>query len=263
MANPVLSTKRFDKIHQEDQDGWAAAASTQGNGVTNARDARLMTANGTFARTFVLVLLLVVSGVFGWSQVTVLANNTITTPAWLIVALLAAFGVAMVCAFMPKSAPIAAPIYAILEGAVLGAISHMFEARWDGIVLQAVLVTAGVFITTLVLYVTGVVKVTKKFTMVVIGAVFGILFMYIAGFLMSLFGVDIMFWNEPTPLGIIISFVIAVVAALMLFLDFEFIRQASLAGSPAYMEWYGAFGLTVTLVWLYLEVLRLISLIRN
>ncbi len=263
MANPVLSTKRFDKVHQEDQAGWAAAASTQGNGVTNARGARLMTANGTFARTFVLVLLLVVGGVFGWSQVTVLANNTITTPPWLIVALLVAFGVAMVCAFMPKSAPIAAPIYAILEGAVLGAISHMFEARWDGIVLQAVLVTVGVFITTLILYVTGVVKVTKKFTMVVMGAVFGIFFMYIAGFLMSLFGVNIMFWNEPSPLGIIVSFVIAGVAALMLFLDFEFIRQASLAGSPAYMEWYGAFGLTITLVWLYLEVLRLISLIRN
>ena len=262
MPNPVLSTKRFDKIHEEDQAGWAAATRTSDSSTPTRAD-RVMTANGTFARLFVLVALLLAGGAFGWSQVTVSSAGTVSVPSWLIVTAIGGFIVAMVCAFNPKSAPFMAPVYAVIEGIFLGAISHMFEARWDGIVLQAILVTVGVFIATLVLYVTGVVKVTKKFAMVVIGATFGIFFMYHAGMLMSLFGVDVMFWNQPSPLGIIVSLVIAIVAALNLFLDFEFIKQASQAGSPAYMEWYGAFGLTVTLVWLYFEVLRLLSLLRG
>ncbi|HEX5588442.1 MAG TPA: Bax inhibitor-1/YccA family protein, partial [Acidimicrobiia bacterium] len=112
-------------------------------------------------------------------------------------------------------------------------------------------------------YVFDIVKVTKKFQMVVIGATGGIFLMYMVGLVLSLFGVDAVFWNKPTALGIGVSVVIACVAALNLFLDYEFIRQATVAGAPKYMEWYGAFGIMVTLVWLYLEVLRLISLLRN
>jgi uncharacterized YccA/Bax inhibitor family protein len=99
--------------------------------------------------------------------------------------------------------------------------------------------------------------------MVVLGATFGIFFLYLFGALMSLFGVDVVFWNQPTALGIIISIVICVVASLNLFLDYEFIRQASINGAPKYMEWYGAFGIMVTLVWIYLEMLRLLSLLRR
>ena len=169
----------------------------------------------------------------------------------------------MVCAFVPKVSPFLAPVYALLEGVFLGIISKAFELRWDGIVLQAILATVAVFFVTLILYVTGVVKVTRRFTMVVIGATLGILLMYAVTWIATIFGADLTFWNEPSALGIGITVVIAVVAALNLFLDYEFIRRASIAGAPAYMEWYGAFGLMVTLVWLYIEMLRLLSLLRQ
>ena len=127
----------------------------------------------------------------------------------------------------------------MLEGVFLGAISKAFESQWDGIVFQAILATIGVFFATLALYVFDIVKVTKKFQMVVIGATCGIFLLYVFGALLSLFGVDVMFWNEPSALGIAVSVVIVCVAALNLFLDYEFIRRASTEGAPKYMEWYG------------------------
>ena len=145
----------------------------------------------------------------------------------------------------------------------LGVISQAFEIEWNGIVFQAVLAVVGVFFATLALYVFGVVKVTRRFTMVVIGATFGIFLLYVFGALLSLFGVDVMFWNEPSALGIVISMAICIVASLNLFLDYEFIRQASIGGAPKYMEWYSAFGIMVTLVWLYLEMLRLFAKLRS
>jgi uncharacterized YccA/Bax inhibitor family protein len=169
----------------------------------------------------------------------------------------------MVCVFKPKTSPFMAPLYAVVEGVFLGAISKAFEIQWDGIVFQAVLATVGVFFATLALYVFGVVKVTRKFQMVVIGATCGIFLLYVFGALLSLFGVDVVFWNEPRALGIGISVVICAVAALNLFLDSVFIRQSSIQGAPKYMEWYGAFGIMVTLVWLYIEMLRLLSLLRQ
>jgi len=120
-----------------------------------------------------------------------------------------------------------------------------------------------VFFATLALYVFGVVKVTRKFQMAVIGATFGVLLLYLVSGLMSLFGASISFINDPSPLGIVVSVVICVIASLNLFLDYELIRQLSISGAPKYMEWYGAFGIMVTLVWLYLEVLRLLAKIRS
>jgi len=269
MPNPILTDKSFERARGEDAPGWAAPSAATAVAGTQARppgattDGRVMTANGTFAKTGALFLLVLLGGAFGWSRTEISPVNQLSIPGWAIAVMFVAFALAMVCAFVPKSSPFLAPLYALLEGAFLGVISKLFEARWDGIVLQAVLVTIGVFLTTLVLYVTGVVKVTRKFQMVVLSAMIGIFLMYLAGALMSLFGVDIMFWNDPSPFGIVISVVIAVVAALNLFLNFEFIRQASIAESPKYMEWYGAFGLMVALVWLYLEVLRLLSLLRQ
>jgi uncharacterized YccA/Bax inhibitor family protein len=169
----------------------------------------------------------------------------------------------MVCVFKPKASPYLAPLYAVVEGLFLGVISKAFEILWDGIVFHAVLATIGVFFATLALYVFGVVKGTRRFQMIVIGATFGIFFLYLFGALLSLFGVDIVFWNQPTALGIIISVVICCVAPLNVFLDYEFIRQASINGAPKYTDWYGAFGIMVTLVWIYLEMLRLLSLLRR
>jgi uncharacterized YccA/Bax inhibitor family protein len=267
MANPALNEKRFEQARDEWQPGWAAPDTvTQGAGASlppavTRSDA--MTANGTFAKTFVLFVLLVAGGAIGWAQTDTSLPDQIEFPGWVWICLIGGFALAMVCAFVPKASPFLGPLYAVVEGVFLGAISKVFEAQWDGIVFQAILATIGVFFATLVLYVFDIVKVTRKFQMMVIGATCGIFLLYVFGALMSLFGVDVMFWNEPSGLGIAVSVVISCVAALNLFLDYEFIRQASTQGAPKYMEWYGAFGITVTLVWLYLELLRLLALLRN
>jgi len=266
MASPVLNDKAFERGLDESQAGWAApdtAMATQAAPPAAARGEKTMTANGTFARAFALFLLVLAGGAFGWQQVDVTSANQIDIPGWSWVVLIAAFAAAMVCAFVPKVSPFLGPVYALLEGVFLGIISKAFELRWDGIVLQAILATVAVFFVTLILYVTGVVKVTRRFTMVVIGATLGILLMYAVTWIATIFGADLTFWNQPSALGIGITIVIAGVAALNLFLDYEFIRRASIAGAPSYMEWYGAFGLMVTLVWLYLEMLRLLSLLRQ
>jgi uncharacterized YccA/Bax inhibitor family protein len=222
-----------------------------------------MTANGTFAKTFVLFLLVLAGGAVGWSQVSLGPADQVEIPGWTWIFLIGAFITAMVCIFKPKASPFLAPLYAVMEGVFLGALSKAFEVRWDGIVFQAVLATVGVFFATLALYVFGVVKVTKRFAMVVIGATLGIFLLYLFGALLSLFGVDVVFWNQPSALGIIVSVAICIVASLNLFLDYEFIRQATIHGEPKYMEWYGGFGIMVTLVWIYIEMLRLLSLLRR
>lgn len=266
MANPVLSEKRFRATAEEMQPGWAAPrpqAGDAGGPPHVARPVREMSANGTFAKTFFLWALIVAGGVFGWSQVGTDSVGNIEVPGWIWLPLFAALGCALACIFAPKTAPVTAPLYAIAEGVFLGAISALYEAEWSGIVLQAVLATAAVFVTCLALYVSGVVKVTNKFIFVVFGATVGIFVMYFATFLLSIFGADLTFWNEPSALGIGLSVVICIVAALNLFVDFEFIRRMVVAGEPKGMEWYGAFGITVTIVWLYLEILRLLSLLRR
>jgi uncharacterized YccA/Bax inhibitor family protein len=276
MANPALTEKKFEEVRDEDP-GWAAPATAAGLATSTststaaaggvsvpAPGTKVMTANGTFAKTFVLFLFVLAGGAYGWSQVTPSpAGQQVQFPGWIWLPMLAALGCAFACIFRPKLSPFLGPVYAVLEGIALGAISKLFELTWNGIVFQAVLATVGVFFITLALYVFGVVKVTKKFQAVVIAATLGIFVLYFFGAILSLFGVDVMFWNDPSPLGIVISIVICCVAALNLFLDYEFIRQATVAGAPKYMEWYGAFGIMVTLVWLYLEFLRLLSLLRQ
>jgi uncharacterized YccA/Bax inhibitor family protein len=283
MANPALSEKRFQAVREEDP-GWAApagaasldvaagsgaAGTAAAGGVAVPRPgAKVMTANGTFAKTFFLFLFVLAGGVFGWSQVTPSPPNSqgiqqIEFPGWIWAAVIGAFVLALVCIFKPKTSPIVAPLYALVEGVFLGAVSRVFELNWNGIVFQAILATAATFFVTLALYVFGIVKVTKRMQMIVIGATLGIVVMYVFAMLLSLFGVDVTFLNDSSPLSIAISVLICGVAAFNLFLDYEFIRRATAEGSPKYMEWYGAFGIMVTLVWLYLEFLRLFAKLRS
>jgi uncharacterized YccA/Bax inhibitor family protein len=272
VTNPALNEKRFEEVREDWQPGWASsdsvppAARPTTGAASPPPTARpgVMTANGTFAKTFVLFLVVLAGGVVGWGQVNPApTGQAVGFPGWTWLCVIAAFVVALICVFKPKTSPFLGPVYAVLEGVFLGAISKLFELHWNGIVFQAVLAVVGVFFATLALYVFGVVKVTRKFQMVVIGATCGIFLLYLFGALLSLFGVDVVFWNDPSPLGIGISVVICCVAALNLFLDYEFIRQSTIQGAPKYMEWYGAFGIMVTLVWLYLEMLRLLSLLRR
>ena len=242
MDNPVLTKKAFERAEQ------AVPASYDS-----------MTVAGTFRKAGVLLALLVTGAVVGWMGFRPAGPRHIELPAWSFVALIAAFVAALVCSFRPRTAPILSPFYAVCEGLFLGAISHAFDVRSSGVVLIAVLATAVAFAVTLVLYGLGIVSVSRRFVAVVISATIGIAVLYAVGLVFTLAGVDVMLWGEGSALGLLISAVIVVVAALNLFVDYEFIRQSVAAGSPRHMEWFGAFGLMLTLVWLYLELLRLIA----
>jgi uncharacterized YccA/Bax inhibitor family protein len=233
---------------------------------------KVMTAGGTFTATLVLFVLLLAGGWLGWQNVTVTSTtNTITNEVsrtyaiapWIWFAMFGALGLAFLTIFKPKLARITGPIYAIAEGIVLGAISALFNSQFDGIVLQAVLATLSVFAVMLFLYATRLVKVTERFRRIVLFSMLGIFVMYFVTFIAQLFGAGVAFWQKPTLLGIGISVVIVVVASMNLMLNFDFIERAIVARAPRYMEWYGAFGLMLALVWLYLEVLRLIALLRS
>jgi len=160
---------------------------------------------------------------------------------------------------------VTAPLYALLEGMALGGISAIYEMRYNGhgIAIQAVSLTFGTLLVLLMAYRSGLIKVTQKFRLGVVAATGGIMFFYLAEMLLSFFGVRFLTVNGSGPIGIVFSLIVVGVAALNLVLDFDFIEQGVSGGAPKYMEWYGAFGIMVTLVWLYLEMLRLLSKMRS
>jgi uncharacterized YccA/Bax inhibitor family protein len=163
----------------------------------------------------------------------------------------------------PRIASVAGLFYALLMGAWMGAISSVYESFYEGIVGQAVFTSFCVFLACLLLYGLRIVKVTNKFAAMVIGATVGIALLYLVAWILSIFGVGLALWNNPTPLGIGLSIVIALVAALNLFLDFAVIERGTQAGAPKAFEWYCAYGLMSTLVWLYVEILRVLALLRR
>jgi uncharacterized YccA/Bax inhibitor family protein len=158
---------------------------------------------------------------------------------------------------------VTAPIYALLEGLVLGGLSATIELRYPGIAIQAVGLTFGTLFVLLMAYRSGLIKVTQKFRLGIVAATGGIFFFYLAEMLLGFFGIQFTSINGAGPIGIGFSLVIVAIAALNLVLDFDFIEQGVQVGAPKYMEWYGAFGIMVTLVWLYLEILRLLSKFRS
>ncbi len=226
-------------------------------GIRAAAGEAAMTLQGTATKSMLLLLLTVFAASFTWRAVAS-GNVTILMPAALIGGL-GGFIVAMITIFKPNVSPYTAPIYAVLEGLLLGAISSLYNARWAGLPLQAVGLTFGVFMAMLIVYRLGLVRATEKFRLGVVAATGGIAIMYLLSFVLGFFGVQMNFLRDSSPLSIGISVVIVVVAALNLVLDFDFIERGVSYRAPKYMEWYGAFGLLVTLVWLYLEILRLLS----
>ena len=234
--------------------------------------AKRMTAGGTFTATLVLFAVLLVGGWFGWNAVhttvipatlTAPTSYSINIPGWIWIAGLVALGLAFLTIFKPKLARISGVFYAAAEGVVLGAISSAYNIQFNGIVLQAVLATLAVFATMLFLYATRLVKVTDRFRRITIFAMVGILVLYLVSFVAQLITGNVAFINQPTLLGIGLSVVIVIVASMNLMLNFDFIERAIDAGAPSYMEWYGAFGLMIALVWLYLEILRLLALLNR
>lgn len=234
------------------------------SGSVVANPDQTMTINGTVNKTGILLLLTVLTAAFAWSQ-TVGADGQIA-PGAMIYAIGGAVGgliLALVTVFKKTWSPITAPLYALVEGFFLGAISAVFEMRFPGIVFQAVLLTFGTLFALLAAYRTGLIKVTENFKLGVVAATGGIALLYLASFVLGFFNINVPVIHEASWLGIAFSLFVVVVAALNLVLDFDFIENGAAARAPKYMEWYGAFGLMVTLVWLYVEFLRLLSKIQQ
>ncbi len=232
-----------------------------------------MRIGGTMSATGVLLAILLVFGWIGWNAVTVVTRENPFSgetevlsrdiPIWVFAGVFVGLGLAILTIFKPKFARITGPLYAAAEGIFLGGISKLYEAQWDGIVPQAVALTVGVFAVMLVLYATGTIKVTNRLRTGIIAATGGVALIYIASLLLRIVGVNVPFIHDSGPVGILFSLVVVGIAAFNLLLDFDIIERGVKMGAPRYMEWYGAFSLVVTLVWLYLEILRLLSKLRS
>lgn len=209
-----------------------------------------MTVNGTVTKTLIMAGLVFAGAAYTWFNPSSLL---------MMVGAIGGLIMALVTAFRPKSAGVTAPIYAVLEGLFLGGISAYFSHLYNGIVFQAVTLTIGVLFLMLFLYRSGIIPVTQKLKMGIVAATGGIMLMYLINFIMSFFGMAFFTWEDTSLMAIGINLLIVGVAAFNLLLDFDFIDNASASGAPKYMEWVGAFGLMVTLVWLYLELLKLLA----
>lgn len=247
-SNPAFSKKIFEKTY------------------TDYTDDNVMTLRGTANKTFLMLLLVILGATYTWGiffrnpVAEAIAPELVT---YMIIGGIGGFVLSLVIMFRPVWAPWAAPLYAVLEGLFLGAISAFFEFKLPGIVIQAAGLTFLTLFAMLFLYRSGIIKVTDKFRMGVFAATGGIALLYFVTFILGLFHVNVPFMHSGGVLGIGISLVICGIAALNLVLDFDFIDRGAQEGLPKYMEWYSSFALMVTLVWLYLEMLRLLAKINS
>jgi uncharacterized YccA/Bax inhibitor family protein len=220
-----------------------------------------MTLTGVINRSILLLLLVAgtATGVWAYSN-----SHPSAIYPMVMIGTLGGFAVAMVTSFKRDWSPVTSPIYAVLEGLFIGGISLVMEQRFPGLVLQAVLLTFGVMFALLAAYQTRIIRPSETFKSVIVGATFGIVIVYLVSMVLQLFfHTEIPLINGSGPIGIAFSLVVVGIAALNLVLDFDFIENGVAAGAPKWMEWYAAFALTVTLVWLYIEILRLLSKMRR
>jgi uncharacterized YccA/Bax inhibitor family protein len=234
-GNPALNTKTFSGFDM----------------TTGAS----MTIMGTVHKTALGLLLLMSTALFTWNMP---AGDPRAT-GLMIVGMIGGLIVAIVTIFKHHLAKYTVPAYALLEGLALGGISKFFEVMYPGIVNQAVMLTFGTLGALLLAYRSGLIKATENFKLGIVAATGGIFFVYLISWILSWFSVSIPLIHSNSNMGILFSIVVVVIAALNLVLDFDFIEEGSEKGAPKYMEWYGAFGLLVTLIWLYLEILRLLA----
>lgn len=221
----------------------------------------LMSLQGTVYKTAYLLLILVAAGAFTWGKT---YQDPASAYPWLIGGLIGGLVFALITVFKPTVSPYTAPVYAACEGLLLGAISALFEMKYPGVVVQAVGLTFGTLGALLIAYTSRLIKPTENFKLGIVAATGGIMLLYLVSMVMNLFGgAGIGFIHSSGPFGIGFSVVVVIIAALNLVLDFDFIENGVERGAPKYMEWYAAFGLLVTLVWLYLEILRLLAKLRE
>jgi len=214
-----------------------------------------MTISGTVYKTAFSLLLLMTASLFTWN----LPAGDPRSGGLMMIGMLGGFILALVTIFKQHLARYTVPAYAILQGLALGGISKFFETMYPGIVTQAVMLTFGTLGALLLAYVSGLIKPTENFKLGIIAATGGIAFVYLISWILSWFSVSVPLIHSNSNMGILFSIGVVIIAALNLVLDFDFIEEGSEKGAPKYMEWYGAFGLMVTLIWLYLEILRLLA----
>ena len=243
-ANPVLNNTTFDAFS-----GFDSPANT-------------MTVGGTVNKTGVLLACSLASAVWVWNRLA--TGNPADVMPYLVGGGIVGFVLALITTFKMPWAPVTSPLYALAEGLVLGGLSALVESRYPGIAMQAVAMTFGTLACMLLAYRAGVIRATERFKLGVIAATGAIFLVYMVSWLLSLFGFHgFTLLNGNGLIGIGVSVVIVGVAALNLILDFDLIETGVQRGAPKYMEWYGAFALMVTLIWLYIEILRLLAKLRS
>jgi uncharacterized YccA/Bax inhibitor family protein len=241
-ANPVMRTGTFD-------------------GVRALTDERGMTIDGTVNKTGVLLLCVAVPAMWTWTLVR--TENAPLAVLLLIGGLIGGLITSLVTVFKKAWSPVTAPLYALCEGLVLGGISAIFETSYPGIAIQAVMLTLGTLVALLLAYRSGMIRATEGFKKGIFAATGGIAIFYFVTIVLGFFGVHFPMIYGSGPIGIAFSLFVVGIAALNLVIDFDLIETGAAQGAPKYMEWYGAFALMVTLIWLYLEMLRLLSKLRS
>ena len=244
-GNPALGSQTFDLPPAIGQ---------------SSADSGLMTLQGTVNKCFIMLGLLLLTASYSWGQAAA-GNPNVNLMMW--GGAIGGFVIALVLVFKKQWAPFLAPAYALVEGLFLGALSAYYAALYEGIVVQAVGLTFAVFGALLMAYKSGMIKATENFKLGIAAATGGVFLFYIVTMALGFFGVSTAYYTSSSPLSIGISLVIVVIAALNLVMDFDFIEEGCEKGAPKYMEWFGAFGLLVTLVWLYIEMLRLLAKLQS
>ena len=227
-------------------------AFSQGFGINQSVTGEVMTLDGTVNKTGILLGLCIGGAYFGWNA-----------PGLVLPAILIGFVIALFTIFRPKNSPYTAPAYAAIEGVALGGITMIFESQYPGIGIQAIGLTFGILASLLFCYKSGIIKPTENLRLMIFAGTMGIFILYLVSFIMSFFGNSIGFIHSNGLFGIGFSLFVVAIASLNLVLDFDFIEEGAEKGMPKYLEWYGAFSLMVTLVWLYLEILRLLAKLRS
>lgn len=233
------------------------------SGFGRVSESNAMTVNGTITKSFILLLLVLLPAAWTWQMFSTAGNNPAVVQPWMMGGVIAGLVFAMITIFKKDWAPFTAPLYAVSEGLFLGAISGIFNAAYPGVVLQAISLSMATLLVMLVAYQSGWIKVTDNLRLGIVAATGGIALVYIVSLVLGWFGINVPFITGSSWFSILFSLFVVGIAALNLVLDFDFIEQGAHAGVPKYMEWYGAFSLMVTLIWLYIEILRLLAKISD
>ena len=265
MSNPVLSRQFGDRS----QSGRAAGAAAGGDamlsqgvdlsGLDSVGTEERMTAGGVGRSTLILLALFFPAAIWGWTQV-----SLERFPTWTIGAVVLGFVAVIAAAFRPHWSPVIGPVYAVVEGALVGVISNVYQnAYGEGIVTNAILATLVTVVVMAVLYMTRTIRVTERMRSIIVGATMAAFAFYALTFVLSFFNIEMPLVWDAGPLGILFSLGMVALAAFNLMLDFDLIERGVEAGAPKWMEWFAAFGLLVTIVWLYLEILRLLAKLQS